>query len=184
MWIATRAGVLPCGDRARSPHDLLAVAIPRRHLSDQLGVEVTVLAGRDGQIPAVNQVVCSQLAEVLADVLFAVGKVHSTTCWQPLGDCRQSLLGCRDRCGRRVFSEQITVERISDFCNGLAIHQRLGPTIFPRDMIDERAYIPIGARCRPGQSSDRFQTVSFQNSTLRRYVFSSAIAHPPFRFAL
>jgi hypothetical protein len=33
------------------------------------------------------------------------------------------------------------------------------------------------------QSSDTFETVFFQNSTLRRYVFSSAIATTPPNFS-
>ena len=46
-----------------------------------------MLASCHCQIPAMYEVISDELANVLLDVLLAIGKVHLSARWQPFGDC-------------------------------------------------------------------------------------------------
>ena len=89
MRIPTSVGSL--ADDAGRAVQLLAVGEPRRHLGDELGVEGAVLPGRRGEIPAVDEVVGGQLANVLLGVLVAVGEVHRRDAGEFLVDRRYRL---------------------------------------------------------------------------------------------
>ena len=93
---------------------LLAVGEPGGDLGDELGVERAVLAGRRGEVPAVDEVVGGELVDVLGGILVAVREVHGVDAVELAVDGGDRLRR-RVAAGRlRVVAEQVAVEAVAD----------------------------------------------------------------------
>ena len=138
----------PWPDDARRAVQLLAVGEPGRHLGDQLGVEGAVLAGRRSEVPAVDEVVGAELADVLGRVLVAVRQVHGVEAGEQLVDGGDRIRRCVVTDCPRVVTEEVAVEAVADLGDRHALQQRPRPAVLADDVVDERPHVPLGARRR------------------------------------
>ena len=148
--VARRRRHGPCR-RARTGHpggavELLALGEPGGHRRHQLRVEAHVATGRRGEVPGVDEVVGGQLVDVLGHLLVAIGQVHQASARQALGDAGHGRRGSSAGRDHRVGAEQVAVEAVTDVGDRRPLEQRRRPAVLTDDVVDERPYVPLGAR--------------------------------------
>ena len=134
-------------DRAGAAVEVLALGEPGRDLGDQVRVEPGVAAGRDGQVPAVDEVVGGELVDVLVELLLAVRQVDGAARRAAARATAVVASIAASSAPRTGSSPSRSPSRlVAHLRDGAAVDQRRGPEVLADDVVDQVAHRPVAAR--------------------------------------
>ena len=152
---------------------------PSSDLRHQFRVEAALLTSCGRKVPAVYEVISDKLADVLFNVLLAVGEVHLATAGSlsatavSASSAAPSAVDLGSSPSKSPSKASPTSAIVLPSTKGWV--QRSSPTTWLTNARTSQFVHGVGR----DQSEDVAFTVLFQNSTLLRYVRSSSIAPAP-----